>query len=169
MYLRDFFALKPFLAYSLYLVCILPSVCSPHSAFCTQPAFYSQSAVCILHSVCILLLVRSLRSAVRSPPSALYVLHWPEKNFSKWYVVGRHCQVSIPLIGSLATQNALVITTNVRQPYTSFAVSSKAVIAFIDGPDFLENTLSSCVLLHCEFRYHLSLLLSFFFSFFFCC
>ena len=50
MYLRDFFALKPFHDYSLCSVCILP-----------QPAFYSQSAVCILHSVCILPLVRSLR------------------------------------------------------------------------------------------------------------
>ena len=55
MYLRDFFALKPFHDYSLCSVCILP-----------QPAFYSQSAVCILHSVCILPLVHSLQSAVRS-------------------------------------------------------------------------------------------------------
>ena len=50
MYLRDFFALKPFHDYSLCSVCILP-----------QPAFYSQSAVGILHTVCILPLVRSLR------------------------------------------------------------------------------------------------------------
>ena len=55
MYLRHFFALKPFHDYSLCSVCILP-----------QPAFYSSSAVCILHSVCILPLVRSLQSAVRS-------------------------------------------------------------------------------------------------------
>ena len=48
MYLRDFFALKPFHDYSLCSVCILP-----------QPAFYSQSAVCIL------------------PQSAVCVLHWP--------------------------------------------------------------------------------------------
>ena len=50
MYLRDFFALKPFHDYSLCSVCILP-----------QPAFYSQSAVGILHTVCILPPVRSLR------------------------------------------------------------------------------------------------------------
>ena len=50
MYLRDFFALKPFHDYSLCSVCILP-----------RSAFYSQSAVCILHTVCILPLVRSLR------------------------------------------------------------------------------------------------------------
>ena len=49
MYLRDFFALKPFHDYSLCSVCILP-----------QPVFYSRSAVCILP------LVRSLQSAVRS-------------------------------------------------------------------------------------------------------
>ena len=55
MYLRDFFALKPFRDYSLCSVCILP-----------QPAFYPQSAVCILHAVCILPLVRNLQSAVRS-------------------------------------------------------------------------------------------------------
>ena len=61
MYLRDFFALKPFHDYSLCSVCILP-----------QPAFYSQSAVCILHTVCILPLVRSLQSAVRSPQSSFY-------------------------------------------------------------------------------------------------
>ena len=55
MYLRDFFALKPFRDYSLCSVCILP-----------QPAFYPQSAVCILHAVGILPLVRNLQSAVRS-------------------------------------------------------------------------------------------------------
>ena len=55
MYLRDFFALKPFHDYSLFSVCILP-----------QPVFYSQSAVGILHTVCILPLVRSLQSTVRS-------------------------------------------------------------------------------------------------------
>ena len=65
MYLRDFFALKPFHDYSLCSVCILP-----------QPAFYSQSAVCILHSVCILPLVRSLQSAVRSPQSAVRSLRF---------------------------------------------------------------------------------------------
>ena len=55
MYLRDFFALKPFHNYSLCSVCILP-----------QRLFYSQSAVGILHTVFILSLVRSLQSAVRS-------------------------------------------------------------------------------------------------------
>ena len=56
VYLRDFFALKPFHDYSLSSVCILP-----------QPAFYSQSAVCSLQSaVFILPQVRSLQSAVRS-------------------------------------------------------------------------------------------------------
>ena len=55
MYLRDFFALKPFHNYSLCSVCILP-----------QRLFYSQSAVGILHTVFILSLVRSLHSAVRS-------------------------------------------------------------------------------------------------------
>ena len=66
------FALKPFRDYSLCSVCILP-----------QSAFYSQSVVCILHSVCILPLVRSLQSAVRSPQSAVFVLHWSVWKFYK--------------------------------------------------------------------------------------
>ena len=49
MYLRNFFALKPFHDFRLCSVCILP-----------QPAFYSQSAVYIL------LLVSSPHSAVRN-------------------------------------------------------------------------------------------------------
>ena len=57
-----FFALKPFHDYNLCSVWILP-----------QPAFYSQSAVCIYpwSAVC------SLQSAVRSPQSAVFLLHWP--------------------------------------------------------------------------------------------
>ena len=54
MYLRDFFALKPFHDYSLCSVCILP-----------QPAFYSQSAVCSLH------FTRSLHFT-HGPQSAYY-------------------------------------------------------------------------------------------------
>ena len=82
MYLRDFFALKPFHDYSLCSVCILP-----------QPAFYSQSAVCILHAVCILPLVRNLQSAVRSllvKKFYLFTVHFstaPLRNFDK----GRMC------------------------------------------------------------------------------
>ena len=62
-------ALKLLRDYSLYSVWILP-----------QSAFYSQSVDYILYSVCFLPLVRSLQSAVRSPESAVFVLHWP---FSK--------------------------------------------------------------------------------------
>ena len=50
-----FFALKPFHDYNLCSVWILP-----------QPAFYSQSAVCIYPW-----------SAVCSPQSAVFLLHWP--------------------------------------------------------------------------------------------
>ena len=86
------FALKPFCDYSLCSVCILP-----------QPAFYSESAVCILpqsewpeiHTIASGLFLLStegvittrsnrmkfrLQSAVRSPQSAVCVLHWPDRN-----------------------------------------------------------------------------------------
>ena len=65
MYLRDFFALKPFHDYSLCSVCIL-----------SQPAFYSQSAVCILP------LVRSLQSAVRSLRFTLTECTFKTKEYS---------------------------------------------------------------------------------------
>ena len=64
VFCRILFALKPFCDYSLCSVCIL-----------LQPAFYSQSVVCISHSVCILPLVCSLQSTVRSPQSAVFILH----------------------------------------------------------------------------------------------